>query len=208
MKLKKNIVFMAIVILITACFGGLVTIYAKNYNDSSADTALNDTELPFPTPDMEVLEPDLRTQELPKAKSKESEVVIYKGPKSELSVYNIELEDILALKEKGYSLQEIYEADAIGNLIFVDPKKLLDKKDKTNKPLKEVKNDILKERKKKENNVTSKTKKKLSLSDDDTEILSEDLVIEMERISKETKKSVKELVKVYKKNVKILTEDK
>lgn len=212
MKHKTNIAIVLMIAIAATCFSGIGTIYAKNNNIikslSNTDTDTNRHDKLYPTPVIEQLEPDLDKQKLPPAKNSGDKEFIYDGPKSELNLYTVDKEEVKSLVEKGYSIKEIVEADAIGNLIFVEPNVMLDKKGKSKKSLEQVKNDILKERNKKENKVTSKTKKKHGIANENSDVLSEDLVVEMEKLSKKTKKSVNELAQVYKKNLKKITEDK
>lgn len=64
-------------------------------------------------------------------------------------LYNFNAEDIDRLLKEGYSVQDIIDSDEIGNQIGIDPTDLLKMKKGSKKDLKEIRDDILKDRKEK-----------------------------------------------------------
>jgi hypothetical protein len=62
-------------------------------------------------------------------------------------LYDITSKDIETLMADGFTVQEIFEADDMGNELDVDPKELLSMKKETGRSLKELKEEILQERK-------------------------------------------------------------
>jgi len=76
--------------------------------------------------------------------------VLYEGTQSTLDpeekdMFHIGEEEIKEMMQKGYSVEDIFEADRIANELFLDPQILLEKKEASDKSLEQIKKDILEE---------------------------------------------------------------
>lgn len=160
MKCKKYIAIALCLGITASSFNGFFISYAENgptgtdsaeteYSQGLAGTqniAELEAEVPdnATTPSADVL-----------SASEDNDVILYEGSRNSSDkdnpfaddVFGIGGEELNALVEEGFTIQEILEADDISNEILVAPKELLEMKKETNKSLAELKEAILKERK-------------------------------------------------------------
>lgn len=99
-------------------------------------------------------------------------------------VYNLSKKDIEELVSKGFSIEEILEADAIGNNILENPKEVLEQKRITNKDLDKVKKDLIN---KKNKAILEKLTKKYP---EDAKELSKAKISDTEKLNKLIQKDV------------------
>ena len=156
MKNKKVIAIALCIGIISTSFSGIFTSYAKNSEvvelvDTSKALSPDITELNVVV-NNEVISSSNNGSERQAGNS----IVIYQstkttlGPNSEGNdVYDLDEKEIEQLINKGYSLEDIFEADEIGNEIYEDPMTLLKKKKDTRRTLEDIKDEILKDRKEK-----------------------------------------------------------
>jgi hypothetical protein len=171
----KNRKFMAITLcigILASSFGGTLISNAKNdkneftikKNDASLDNSMVSV---LPSQKIIELEPEVyNTENVPSdkiitASDKEGEI-LYKGTLSTLNpeekdMFNIGEKEIEDMMQKGYSVEDIFEADKISNEIGIEPEALLEKKEATNKSLEQIKKDVLAESREK---TTSELKNK------------------------------------------------
>jgi hypothetical protein len=159
----KNRKFMAITLcigILASSFGGTLISNAKNdkseftikKNNASLDNSMVSV---LPSQKIIELEPEVyNTENVPSdkiitASDKEGEI-LYKGTLSTLNpeekdMFNIGEKEIEDMMQKGYSVEDIFEADKISNEIGIEPEALLEKEEATNKSLEQIKKDVLAE---------------------------------------------------------------
>lgn len=163
MKNKKVIAITLCIGLVASSFSGYVTGYTQN-EDSKFTAKVYDTSLDnsgvtvLPSQNLieiapEVTEPEKAIYDKTVVTSNEGEI-LYKGTTATLDpnmpdMYNLGEEEIENMMEKGYSVEDIFEADKISNEIGIEPEALLEKKTSSNKSLEQVKKDVLEESRKK-----------------------------------------------------------
>ncbi len=157
MRYKKVIAIALCIGLFASCFNGVMISLAKN--DTKEMEYLTDKA---PDQNITELEPELSQagdavqQSNKKSLSSKVEtgdsVIIYQGETVSLQegtpstdVYNIEGDTLKELLDQGFTIEEIYEADDIGNRIYVDPIELLKRSRDENISLKELEETIVKE---------------------------------------------------------------
>lgn len=156
MKNKRILAIALCIGLILSSLNGIFISYANN----DAKNKVSNNELSMvqaPAQNIIELEPDLSEISIISDKddvnSKNEGFIIYEGsklildPDNSRDAFNINKEDVENLVKKGFTVQEIFEADDIANEIYEDPIKLLERSKSSDKPMKEVKSEILKERK-------------------------------------------------------------
>lgn len=163
MKNKKIIAITLCIGLVVSSFGGYVTGYSKNedskFTAKEYDSRLDNSGVEvLPSQNLvklapEVTEPEKTVYDKAIITSNEGEI-LYKGTMATLDpnmpdMYNLEEKEIKSMMEKGYSVEDIFEADKISNEIGIEPEALLEKKDSSNKSLEQIKKDVLDENKKK-----------------------------------------------------------
>lgn len=160
MKNKKAIAIAISFSIFASSFSGIYISYAKdnNGNLNLTDNNMDEYTMAAPTPyitslDMEKYGIALNNTNNKQNAGDDSEEV-FKGKKTSLNINNSDTEDMYHLGkteieeflQQGYSIQDIFKADEIGNSIYVDPKDILSKAKSTGKSLDDVKNDIIKDR--------------------------------------------------------------
>jgi hypothetical protein len=157
MKFKRVIAVVLCIGLIVTSFNGIITSYAKIETKNNEESSEYFTRIAHENMNITMIEPELIEQEISPSSSyignANDEQVIYESTRvnsqdeNQTDVYNISGEDIELFMKNGFTIQEIFEVDKLANEIIEDPKNILDRKLSTNKSLEEIKNDILKERK-------------------------------------------------------------
>ncbi len=149
-KNKKAISIILCIGIVTSGFSGIITTYAQNNNGK----VLERTEASQPKQNITELLPEVNVQEPADGKSETiSGEILYQGVRKRYDPegsgtyqYNIGSEDIKALLESGFTIQDILEADEIGNEIYIDPMELLAMKKETAKSFEELKAEVIKKR--------------------------------------------------------------
>ncbi len=268
-KNRKTISIILCIGIITSSFSGFITTYAKNENMKEQDI------LTLKAPEQNITEslPEVVDQEPDESKNEilttNEGYILYQGTRtrydsegSESITYSLSKEEIVSLMESGYRMQDIFEVDDISNEIYIDPMELFQLKEGTDKSWKELKDDVLKQRKddcitylkskykkeistlenegmnkdeiiqflmnadaeglkindglikeyqskgtdtfkhEKNKGLSDNTKKKYSISDKDAAKLTEEQIIMIEKVAKNTDKPVKELIKSFIKSIK------
>jgi len=159
MKNKKIIAIALCVGIVVSSFSGYVTGYTKfepnEFTAKKLDASLDNSgtsTLP-PINVIEINAEDMKPENNPNkivVTSDDDGEILYKGTKSTLDpdskdMFNIGEEEIEAMMQEGYSVEDIFEADKISNETGIEPEMLLEKKAETNKSLEEIKKDILEE---------------------------------------------------------------
>lgn len=159
MKNKKIIAIALCVGIVVSSFSGYVTGYTKfepnEFTAKKLDASLDNSgtsTLP-PINVIEVNAEDMKPENNPKkivVTSDDDGEILYKGTRSTLDpdskdMFNIGEEEIEAMMQEGYSVEDIFEADKISNETGIEPEMLLEKKAETNRSLEEIKKDILEE---------------------------------------------------------------
>lgn len=208
MKHKKLLAIALCIGIVSTSFSGFIS-YAENIaaNKRGADESAGKA----PAPGISELKAEVNRTEITyedhgKAIQTGDSVVIYQSTRTTVDPdrkvndrYNFDEQAIEELMNKGYSLQDIFEADEIGNEIQEDPFVLLEKKETSEKSLTEIKEDILKDRKEKAN---SHLKKKYSKEFDQLtkdKMKEEEIVSFLAYIDMSGQKLTNDLVKEYRK---------
>lgn len=158
MKNKRIMALILSIGIFASSFSGLITTYAKNESEEAVSITSS-----LPEQNITELAPDIVSPDSTYVNVYESDdqnKILYSGTKSSLNpndpdandIYNTSGEEIESLLKDGYTIQDIYKADEIGNEICADPKLILETASSSGKSLDEVKNDIQKEQKDKLNN--------------------------------------------------------
>lgn len=160
MKNRKIMAITLCIGILASSFGGTLISNAKNdkseftikKNNSSLDNSMVSV---LPSQKIIELEPEVySTENVPSdkiitASDKEGEI-LYKGTLSTLNpegkdMFYIGEKEIEDMMQKGYSVEDIFEADKISNEIGIEPEALLEKKAASNKSLEQIKKDVLAE---------------------------------------------------------------
>lgn len=173
MKNKKLMAITLCVGIVVSSFGGYITGYSKfepeefkaKKLDASLDSSGTSTLPPLNI--IEINEADLKPENNANkiVVTSDDGEILYKGTRSTLDpdskdMFNIGEEEIEAMMQEGYSVEDIFEADKISNESGIEPEILLEKKAETNRSLEEIKKDILEESKEKTFSKLKETYKK------------------------------------------------
>ncbi len=162
MKSKKILSIVLCIGIAASSLGSSLTGYAKvakNKSDFDKQEAVMDNSSISTLPSQNLLDMEAEVYDQSKAPSDKlvlssEEEILYQGTIAALNpedrdMFHIGEEEIEDMMKKGYSIEDIFEADRISNELFIDPVILLEEKMDSNKSLEEVKSEILEENRKK-----------------------------------------------------------